>query len=443
RRFWSMNARLDARGDSRLPLTSGLCFDDGMMPRWARSIMRSLLAAMVWLPAAPVTAQGFLNLGKNATIIPLPEIITDPNEGTTFGFLPVILVTDDDQSIRRIIAPDVRFNDITGVYPMFRLFEYPSENQKLLLQAGKATKIGEYFEALYSGERLFRGWLDLNFRAFHENDPFERFFGFGNDTVDGSETNYTGDTTIVVGAVGLNLPYHLQAGTQIRVRDEHVRRGGVNSVAQLVDNPTLTGTPGIEPATIVGQRFGFRYDTRDAYVVPTEGSLADGGIEVVDEALGSSASYVKYSLEGRSFQSLRRDKTFILAFQGVLDYVQGGDRAPFYERSRLGGVSSLRAFGSNRFVDNHRCFLRVELRTNVWEPAFLPQQFNVRGHLELAPFLEMGRVFNSSRTFPLSDPHVDGGVGLRAVVAPQVVAYVDFGTSGSGPSVFTGVDYPF
>jgi hypothetical protein len=41
------------------------------------------------------------------------------------------------------------------------------------------------------------------------------------------------------------------------------------------------------------------------------------------------------------------------------------------------------------------------------------------------------------------DLHFVGGAAFRAVIPPQLVAYVDFGTAGDGLAVFTGVDYPF
>jgi outer membrane protein assembly factor BamA len=392
---------------------------------------------------AAATAHAFISLSENVKLVPLPEVITSPNEGTTVGFLPVVLVTNEMQQIRSIVAPDVRYNSITGLYPTFRLFHYPSDRQKLLLQAGKATTIGEYFEIRYIGEDLWDGWLDVQGRAFHENDPFERFFGFGNDTPESDETNYTGDMSILLASIGINLPYSLQVATQMRARIGRVRAGGVDDVPQLTAEERFAETPGLEPTTIVGQRFGLRYDSRDYTDIPSEGNLAEAALEVIDKALGSSTSYIKYSLEGRSFLPLRPDKAFILAAQAALDYIQGGERAPFYERSSLGGVRSLRGFGTNRFIDKHRFFMRGELRSNVWEPQFLADRFNVRGHLEAAPFVELGRVFHSSRTFPLEDPHVVGGLGLRAVVRPQVVAFVDFGSDGGSPVVFTGIDYPF
>ncbi|MGH3056404.1 MAG: hypothetical protein ACRDL7_15625, partial [Gaiellaceae bacterium] len=103
---------------------------------------------MVLLVSAP--AHGFISLGDNVTLVPVPEIVVDPNEGETYGVLVTLLFTDDRQQIRRIIAPDVRYNPNTGVYPMFRWFEFLTDKEHLLLQAGKATKIGEYFEGVYS-----------------------------------------------------------------------------------------------------------------------------------------------------------------------------------------------------------------------------------------------------------------------------------------------------
>ena len=45
--------------------------------------------------------------------MPLDEIGTDPNSGTTYGFLPIFLHSEHDQ-IRRIIAPDVTYNSDLG-----------------------------------------------------------------------------------------------------------------------------------------------------------------------------------------------------------------------------------------------------------------------------------------------------------------------------------------
>jgi outer membrane protein assembly factor BamA len=391
----------------------------------------------------PSAAPAFIPVGHNMTLVPVPEIITDPNEGETVGVLGTLLMTDDNGNIVRMIAPDVRYNNITGVYPSFRLFDYSQPKQRLFLQAGKATRTGEYFEATYAGDEVWNGWLDVRGRVFKENDPFERFYGFGNNTPNSAETNYLSDSTVVLGSALVNVTEAWHGGMQARVRVVRVHHGGIDSIEQLVDDPQLQDTPGVDGATIIGPRFTVRYDTRDDSMMTTEGHLADAGFEVIDTALGASASYLRYSLEERSFIPLRPDKRFIVATQAVLEYMQGGNRAPFYERSSLGGIHSLRGFGSNRYIDNDRFFTRGELRWAAWTPQWLTAQFQVKGHLEIAPFFETGRVFDSSRTFPLETLHFAGGSGFRAVIPPQLVAYVDVGTTGSGVAVFTGVDYPF
>jgi len=374
------------------------------------------------------------------TLIPLPEVIVDPNEGTTVGFLPVVLIASENKAIRSIIAPDVRYNDITGVYPTFRFFDYPTPKQKYLLIAGKGTSRGEYAEATYVGEDLDDGRFDLQASARREQDPFERFFGFGNNTDGSKETNFTSTTNAASVFAALNLPASLQATLQARLRQVEIGHGGVSSLPQLRDPKSGFSTvKGADGATIVGPRFGLAYDTRDVTDIPTQGVFVNGNVEVIDEAFGSSTSFVKYGLEGKGYVPLRSNKNYIVALHAEVDYLQHGDDTPFFEKNSIGGIHSLRGFGSNRFTDNDRFFLQGELRSNVYEREI----FGVRAHLELAPFLDVAKVFHSSREFLLEDLHVVGGLGLRAVVVPQVVAYVDVGTAGGIPAAFTGIDYPF
>jgi outer membrane protein assembly factor BamA len=399
-------------------------------PRWTAAI----LIGLACVSACPRAGNaGF-------TVIPIPEVITDPNEGTTVGFLPVTLITNEAKTIRTIIAPDVRYNDTLGVYPTLRVFDYPDAKQKYVIMGGKGSKMGEYVEASYVGHDLHDGRFDLRASAIHEQDPFERFYGFGNHTPKSHEANFTSTTEFVSVYTGVNFFGSFQAFWQPRLRHRRIGRGGIHNIAQVRDQSSrFADVNGVSGATIVGQQFGLAYDTRDTHDIPTEGVFLNGAIEVVDKALGSTASFVRYDFEGKAFIPLRPDKKFILALHAVLDYLQDGEDAPFYEKNSLGGIHSLRAFGGNRFTDNHRFFFREELRTNVYEREL----FGVRAHLELAPFIDIGKVFHSSREFPLEDLHIVGGLGVRAVIVPQVVAYVDFGTSGGSPAVYTGIDYPF
>jgi outer membrane protein assembly factor BamA len=186
-----------------------------------------------------------------------------------------------------------------------------------------------------------------------------------------------------------------------------------------------------------GEQFSVAYDDRDSPTITTHGTLGAAHVEIVDRALGSSESYVKYGFELRRFIPFR--ERFVLAIHSVLDFLSQSDQAPFYERNAIGGVKSLRGFGDDRFVDANRFFTSIELRTL----AFRRQLFDVMTELEVAPFIDAGEVFPAGRTFPFESLHYVGGLGFRGVVRPQVVGFVDIGYGSDGPAVFTGLDYPF
>jgi outer membrane protein assembly factor BamA len=214
-----------------------------------------------------------------------------------------------------------------------------------------------------------------------------------------------------------------------------VRHGGVDNLPFIADEHP--GTPGLGGATIVGQELGLLYDTRDDTNIPHQGALGLFTAEVVPRQLGSSLSFVKYGAEARKFVPFR--ERFVLAMHVRADYIQGPNDIPFFEQNDIGGRSSLRGFGSGRFVDKNRFFASTELRTRVYGREI----FGVNAQLELAPFFDFGEVFHSSRDSPFTDLHAVGGLGFRGVVPPQVVGFVDVGLGEQGLAVFTGLDYPF
>src|SRR5690242_8569144 len=73
--------------------------------------------------AAEASSGGLLDLWDptKSPFIPIPEIGTDPNSGTTYGILPVFLTTENGV-VSRILAPDVTFNSDLGYGGNFRLF---------------------------------------------------------------------------------------------------------------------------------------------------------------------------------------------------------------------------------------------------------------------------------------------------------------------------------
>jgi len=397
-----------------------------LAPGTARAALGALTFAL-WLLASNAQA-GF-------SLVPIPELILDPNEGVTYGLLPVMMLTDRDGRLEHMIADDVRYNRTTGVFPGFRLFGYPTTESSYYLVLRQSQKVDREYEAFYQNDGIADGRFRLLADVGESRDSFPRFFGFGNGSWHGDETNYT----LRRFAARFRLAYRPLPGWEIawqsRFEDSTVSHGGVHGLPFTAER--FPATPGLEGSTIHGEGPQLAYDSRDSVALPTRGLLASVGAEIIDRALGSSSSYARYGLDVRDFVPF--GKRFVLALRGALDYLHHAKAAPFYERSTIGGEQSVRGFGDGRFVDANRALASAELRTEV----FRANLFDVRMGGEVAPFIDVGRVFSSAAALPFEHLHVAGGLGFRAVIRPQVVGYVDLGYGSEGFAAFSGLDYPF
>jgi len=392
------------------------------------STMLGLLIVQGLLIAVPARA-------LEKSIIPLPEILTDPNEGNTYGVLSVVLFLDENKIIKYILAPDVRYNKITGVFPAFRLFGFPSLEKKWSIVLRKSQHIDEDYELLYEDNEFWQDRLRLSADVEYGQDSTERFFGFGNGSSEKDEANYTEREGIGLVRLNYRLQPTLEITYQSRVRVFRVRKGGVDNFPFIgTEHPD---TPGLGGATTVGQEIGLLYDSRDDTNIPRAGGFGLFTAEFIPRLLGSSFSAIKYAVEIRKFIPFR--ERFVLAMHSRINYLQSNDDVPFFEQNDVGGRRSLRGFGSGRFVDKNSFFASAELRTRVYSR----QIFGVNAELELAPFFDFGQVFRSSRRSPFNDLHPVGGLGFRGVVPPQVVGFVDIGLGEQGFATFTGLEYPF
>ena len=137
---------------------------------------------------------------RTSPFIPIPEIATDPNGGTTVGLLPVMLFTDARQQIRQILAPDLTHNSSLGVGGTLRFLSYPSADTQWYAIAGASQHIARTVDLLYSTGLTRQQWWSFDGRFFFERDPTERFFGLGNHSKSSHETNYTTEQVYAVPA---------------------------------------------------------------------------------------------------------------------------------------------------------------------------------------------------------------------------------------------------
>jgi outer membrane protein assembly factor BamA len=171
--------------------------------------------------------------------------------------------------------------------------------------------------------------------------------------------------------------------------------------------------------------------------MPTHGIFGKASIEQSFKALGSSADYRHYEAEIKGYLPLKEAR-YISVGRLVYNQTLGND-VPFLERSILGGETTLRGYGRNRFIDSSYFLCNLEERIRL----FRWRLFNVNTDWELTPFIDLGAVIESLDDARTRDFEFNPGIGFRAVVRPNIVGRIDIGFGNDGPAVFVGLGYPF
>jgi outer membrane protein assembly factor BamA len=399
---------------------------------------RRIGAALIALVLAGVALPDPGRAGTS--FIPIPEIVTDPNEGNTFGLLGVVLFTDEKDEIRYMLAPDISYNETKGAYPVFRLFGYPSPDRRYSITLGKSTTKDENYELEFTDRGFWdrRAFVAGNF--IFERDSTERFFGLGNESDEARESNYTGNLTRAIGSVGLWILPYVNVAYEMRMERYSIGRGQVQSIPFIqAEFPKATSRDRFDATFYWTHRVAIAYDSRDSFDIPTGGAYSELYVDGASPWLGSSTWFVKFGVNWRQYIPLRKSGNPILALRALADYMTTSNDTPFWELNMLGGRRTLRAFGSRRFIDQNRTLVGGELRTRVWQR----RMFGVNAEIEVAPFVEAGKVFPQLADNPINHPHWAYGVGFRGIARPQIVGFVDVGAGSEGTAIFTGVNYPF
>ncbi len=310
------------------------------------------------------------------SIVPLPEILTDPNEGNTYGFLPVVLLLDSNGRLEHIIADDIRYNKITGWFPAFRLLGYPTVDQRYFITLRKSEKIDEDFVGEYERDGVLDGAMDVLVNLTYFRDSRLRFFGFGNNTPDDQESNYTQYKFATLLRIAYRPIEKLEVAWQERLEDVSIHQGGVTDLP--FTGQEFPGTPGLDGSTVNAQTIAIAYDDRDSTTITTRGTLGAAHVEIVDKALGSTESYVKYGFEVRQFVPFRERFVLAISLRPRLPDQRGSTFRSTNSNS-IGGVKSLRGFGADRFVDANRFFSTVELRTMALRRRLVRRHDRARG----------------------------------------------------------------
>jgi hypothetical protein len=415
---------------------------------WADTLQDDPTKAPVQGPIAPPASTQPTGLSRwfnpaTAPFIPVPLVGVDPDSGTTLGLIPTWVHIDDNHEIRRIIAPDVLYNPYFGFGVHGRVYGYTSGDEQWSIVSGIKERVEREFDFEYQRGRLREDRWSINASLIYDRSGTPRFFGIGNKSPAIAETNYTNQQEQAQVQVGLNLTHAWQLLYTGRFHDVDVLPGTLAKIASIESR--FGRILGVGTNKVVLNRLSLVYDTRDDLTVPSRGTqlIAYGGL-ASRNGLFDESMYSELGGDARAFWPIAENT--ILAAHMSLRYLPSSHAVPFWALSSIGGGESvvggqqpLRDSGAGRYYDRNSFSSSIELRRKV----FSFDASSTLVDVELTPFIDVGRVFARSGTFPLNQLHHVYGVGFRGIARPFVVGYVDIGYGSEGIAGFTGLNYPF
>jgi hypothetical protein len=384
--------------------------------------------------------------GKGVSFIPIPFFSTSRNSGHSFGFLPVLMFENDKGEFTRLIVPKYEYFEHSLSNYSVDYFGYPDEHSFYDLFGLIAVKDDQRLVAEYRNTRLWDTPWGVYGQLFYNVSNSERFFGLGPSTREDDESNFLLRERRVKLGVGYRAFEHGTIYFQERVRWYGLSRGGLRDLPYLKDR--FPEVPGIDEGVVLHEEIQFLYDSRDFEKTPTRGVTASVWLSVRhyfgDEGRARSTAPIwGGGADAAVVLPMSDDGMFTTAARIRYESIKGnsGD-VPFLEMISLGG-NNLRGYGENRFYDLNGIVFSVEERIAVWDVML----FGVKGTIQIAPFIDCGKVFRSARKQFLSRANRDYqftyGAAFRGIVAPFIVGRVEFGIGEDGLAAFVGLDYPY
>ncbi len=171
---------------------------------------------------------------------------------------------------------------------------------------------------------LIRRGFPSKAHFFFERDPTERFFGIGNSSSEGNESNYTTEQVYFEGTLGYNITPRLQVALFERPRYVRISNGAFESIPGI--EKQFPNVKGLNGGSEVLNQIQASYDTRDSVDLPTEGGYQLIYASIADRRFLSSVSYTRFGGDIHHYFPIGRRVT--LATHGYLQYTAGRQRAP-------------------------------------------------------------------------------------------------------------------
>ena len=365
---------------------------------------------------------------------PIPMYTTVPNEGSTFGAMPVFLGVDSAGTVKGIAAPSVSWNRAAGVNGTVRLYYYPNPVRALSLIAAASTNVNRTLWTTYTDLPIECGRATLEIEGMVRRNIFFRYYGLGPESDQANQSSFTKATALSTVRWGWNLPAHFNLGARGTLRSDQPLRHPIFSLPATQD--LFPTAPGLSGASAIGAELSLRFDTRPVAEYSANGIASE-------LRAGYAAGLSGFDHVWRVLFQLRGvlgEKSWLQSAGRVYwTTEEGGPRpVPFYYQSTLGGENLLRGFPEGRFYDRAAWLAEFEQRFRLLETHL----FGVATDWRIDPFVGVGQVYDKTAD-AVAHPQVSVGVGVRAWVKPNVLGRVDIAYAGEGLNAYVVLGYPY
>jgi outer membrane protein assembly factor BamA len=274
--------------------------------------------------------------------------------------------------------------------------------------------------------RLADDHVFLNFYAVHRNYAHIDYYGPGPDSAKTGRSDFALEDTSFRTTVGVQPIRHLRLGGLARYLLANVSRGRADEFISTDRQFTEATTPGIQFQSDFVQTGGFvQYDWRDNPGGPRRGGNYRAQYTVWSDVERERYAFDQLDVEAQQYIPFFNQRR-VIALRGRLEASRphDGNLVPFYLQPTLGGSEDLRGFRSFRFYDNNMVVLNGEYR---WE---------VFSGLDMALFVDAGKVFPDWHQINYRDLRTDAGFGFRFNVRNNVFLRIDTGFSNEGFQVW-------
>lgn len=359
--------------------------------------------------------------GIGSKIWAVPQFIIDIPVNILEGFAKVVI---DDLYVGKAIAGFGAFSgdffNLGGFYPIVGLGSrsgleygvafktkgvYTAEDR---FKIKMATSAHDYqrFKIRYITPNLINDNFGVTFLGEYRQSPWESFHGIGNSTFSSNEVNYNPEHTDL-SATGLwTIDPQWDMTFRLGYDAYNIFDGEDPDLEGDIDFITANYDPSL--ATLRKTRFWsfggtLHHDWRNNAGQPTAGGEEIISVVYNKSTEDDSLKFWSTSVDLRQYLHIFKKRTLALRILAQsTDVIGESPELPFYLKSQLGGVESLRGYRRGRFVDNDLALVSIEYRYPLLEfmDAFI--------------FLDEARVFSSfSDHFKWHDWKYSTGGGIR------------------------------